>query len=119
MASDREELAKALNGHHVTRGMQVASGVTCECCYWTGSEPEIGKRPMPWGRDQLDLHRADAVLASDWLAEHDANLRERVGEEIALEIESDCAHPKSDRYDVCRPCADAAHIARNHHKEQR
>lgn len=71
---DREALAATLNEHHVTRGMQVASGVTCECRYWTGNEPEEGKRPLPWGSDRLDLHRADAILDSDWLADRDARM---------------------------------------------
>jgi hypothetical protein len=57
----REFIAAELNKHHPTRGMAVAMGVTCECGYWTGSEEERGRRPLPWGRDQLDLHRADVV----------------------------------------------------------
>ena len=56
-----ERLAEVLNAHHPTRGMSVSMGVTCECGYWTGSEPDAGKRPLPWGRDQLDLHRATAL----------------------------------------------------------
>jgi len=60
---DRDALARELTNHHVTRGMQVASGVTCECGYWTGGEPEAGKRPIPWGLDRLDYHRAQVVLA--------------------------------------------------------
>jgi hypothetical protein len=58
----RDQIAATLNLHHQTTGMSVASGVTCACGYWTGSEPEAGKRPLPWGRDRLDLHRADIIL---------------------------------------------------------
>lgn len=57
----REFIAAELNNHHPTKGMAVSMGVTCACGYWTGSEPERGKRPLPWGADQLDLHRADIV----------------------------------------------------------
>jgi hypothetical protein len=58
---DLEELAAELNNHHPTKGMAVASGTTCKCGYWTGDEPEAGKRPLSWGRDRLDLHRARVV----------------------------------------------------------
>ena len=57
----RERLAGVLAEHHPTTGMAVTMGVTCACGYWTGSEPEAGKRPLPWGRDRLDLHRAELV----------------------------------------------------------
>jgi hypothetical protein len=60
----RELIASAMNDHHPTTGMAVASGVTCVCGYWTGSEPEAGKRPLPWGRDRLDLHRANVALTT-------------------------------------------------------
>ena len=60
---DRDEIAAVIANHFITRGQQVASGVTCECGYWTGNEPEAGKRPLNWGRDRLGLHRADLVLA--------------------------------------------------------
>jgi len=49
--------------------MKVASGQTCVCGYWNGSETESGKRPLPWGRDRLDLHRGRVIaelLAGDW-----------------------------------------------------
>ena len=59
---DRKVVAKILNQHHQSTGMQVASGVTCQCGYWTGDEPESGKCPLPWGIDRLDLHRADVVM---------------------------------------------------------
>lgn len=65
-ALDREDIAKALSKHHPTRGMSVSMGVTCECGYWTGSEAEAGKRPLPWGGDGLDLHRADIIAALAW-----------------------------------------------------
>jgi hypothetical protein len=58
----RDQIAATLNLHHQTTGMSVASGVTCACGYWTGSEPEAGKRPLPWGLDRLDLHRAEIVI---------------------------------------------------------
>ena len=58
---NREDVATVLVKHHPTRGMSVSMGVTCECGYWTGSEPESGKQPLPWGRDSLDLHRADVI----------------------------------------------------------
>ncbi|KQO98590.1 hypothetical protein ASF30_11045 [Leifsonia sp. Leaf264] len=56
-----ERIASALAQHFPTRGMSVSMGVTCECGYWTGAEPEAGKRPLPWGRDQLGLHRARII----------------------------------------------------------
>lgn len=62
-AAEVEALAAELAKHHPTRGMSVSTGVTCECGYWTGSEEEAGKRPLPWGRDSLDLHRARIVAA--------------------------------------------------------
>lgn len=70
-AIDRETLERAvgeaLRDHFPTRGMQVASGVTCECQYWTGNEPQALLGAGMGGRDQLNRHRAalaaDAVLA--------------------------------------------------------
>jgi hypothetical protein len=68
---DREALekaiAEALVHHYPTRGMQVASGQTCECQYWTGNEPSALLGAGMGGSDQLNRHRAklaaDAVLA--------------------------------------------------------
>ena len=61
---DREALAKALRGHHPTTGMAVASGVTCQCGYWNGNErPGVDRPAGAQGRDGLDWHRAQVVLA--------------------------------------------------------
>lgn len=62
LTSIEEALAKELSQHHLSNGMVVAMGVTCQCGYWTGNEPEAGKRPLPWGRDQLGLHRARVAV---------------------------------------------------------
>jgi hypothetical protein len=62
MSANAELLAKELAKHHPSRGVVVSSGTTCECGYWTGDEPEGGKRPLPWGRDRLDLHRGRVAV---------------------------------------------------------
>ena len=59
-----EALAKALQGHHPTTVMAVASGVTCQCGYWNGNErPGVDRPAGAQGRDGLDWHRAQVVAA--------------------------------------------------------
>jgi len=60
---DALAIAEVLTHHYPTRGMQVSMGATCHCGYWTGSEPDAGKRPLPWGVDRLDLHRGRVIEA--------------------------------------------------------
>lgn len=60
-----ERAVEAAAKHVPTRGMSVASGVTCECGYWTGSEKPGVTRPVGVrsGSDGLDWHRATVMLA--------------------------------------------------------
>lgn len=61
---DQEALAMALQEHHPTTGMAVTSGVTCQCGYWNGNErPGVDRPAGAQGRDGLDWHRAQVVLA--------------------------------------------------------
>lgn len=68
--SEYSESAKAINSilrdHKLAEGMQVSSGSTCQCGYWTGEERPGVSRP-PGIRDALDWHRAtlvDALLST-------------------------------------------------------
>jgi hypothetical protein len=108
--ADVELAAETLDDHHPTRGMAVTMGVTCECQYWTGAEPlnePRGHRPLPWGRDRLDIHRArlvlDALTAAGWRPhaiestieqanQTRANTRAVVAEEIARALEARRPH---------------------------
>lgn len=68
-----ETIAAQLNNHHPTRGMAVASGVTCECGYWTGNEVAGRTRPVGSnGRDQLDWHRANIIAPVVHMLMHEA-----------------------------------------------
>lgn len=59
-----EQIAKELQAHYPRTGMVVASGVTCECGYWNGTESPGRDRPAgAQGRDGLNWHRAQVVLA--------------------------------------------------------
>lgn len=60
-----ERAVEAAAKHVPTRGMSVASGVTCECGYWTGREKPGITRPVGVrsGSDGLDWHRATVMLA--------------------------------------------------------
>lgn len=57
-----EDLYRELSKHHPARGVQVASGVTCECGYWTGTEEPGRNRPIGIRGDQLDWHRTQVVI---------------------------------------------------------
>lgn len=60
----REQIAEALQDHYPTAGATVASGVTCQCGYWNGNErPGVDRPAGAQGRDGLDWHRAQVVLA--------------------------------------------------------
>lgn len=60
----REQIALALREHHPRTSMVVSSGVTCECGYWNGVErPGVDRPAGSQGRDGLDWHRAQVVLA--------------------------------------------------------
>lgn len=90
MTAPAERLAAVLSKHHPTRGMAPSMGVTCECGYWTGSEPEAGGRPLPWGRDQLDLHRG-RIMQAEIDAAVTKSLRDAADEIDAVIADGDVA----------------------------
>lgn len=53
--SDVDELAELLRLHQPETGMRVAMGATCRCRYWSETQ-------------DLEQHRADAILAAGWRA---------------------------------------------------
>lgn len=62
MSDTAKRIAQILNEHHPERGMVVASGVTCQCGYWTGDEIAGVTRPAGVsGADKLDWHRAKVL----------------------------------------------------------
>ena len=74
-----EAIANTLRQHQVTRGMRVASGVTCRCGYWTGNEKAGKTRPV--GFSGLTWHQAVEIDRA--LAVHDAEARQAVLGEVA------------------------------------
>ena len=61
VAADVEGIAGVLREHQAAGGMQVASGVTCRCGYWTGNEEPGKTRPV--GFSGLQWHQSEAVAA--------------------------------------------------------
>ena len=55
----------ALRDHRPTTGMQVASGQTCACGYWTGSERQ---GPTPSGWPLIVNHAAREAADAAWVA---------------------------------------------------
>ena len=54
-----ERIGAILREHQPTSGMQVASGVTCRCGYWTGEERPGVTRPV--GYSGLAWHQAQMI----------------------------------------------------------
>lgn len=84
--SDRETLALELAQHYAV------DEYDCECVTNGG-----GNVP-----ESIDLHRADAILASDWLAQHDAEVRKQVAEEIAEALLKEFAGTGGGEYTAAR-----------------
>jgi hypothetical protein len=57
-----QAMAEVLRKHQPTTGMSVASGVTCQCGYWTGDEQPGVTRPP--GFSGLTWHQAQEVDAT-------------------------------------------------------
>lgn len=54
-----QQAAEVLAQHQATTGMQVASGTTCRCGYWTGNERPGSTRPA--GLQGLIWHQAQVL----------------------------------------------------------
>ena len=52
-------IAKVLQQHQMTTGMQVAMGVTCRCGYWNGVE--VAGQTRPIGLSSLAWHQAQEI----------------------------------------------------------
>jgi hypothetical protein len=57
-----QTMAEVLRSHQMTTGMQVASGTTCRCGYWTGNETPGVTRPP--GYQGLIWHQAQELDAT-------------------------------------------------------
>ena len=90
-----EAIANTLRQHQVTRGMRVASGVTCRCGYWTGNEKAGKTRPV--GCSGLTWHQAVEIDRA--LAIHDAEARQAVLVEVAEWLEG--MRDDVSTHDVC------------------
>jgi hypothetical protein len=56
-----ELVAREIRAHQRTTGMQVSSGITCRCGYWTGDETPGVTRPV--GLSGLEWHQAQMLYA--------------------------------------------------------
>jgi hypothetical protein len=56
------DMAAVIAAHQPTTGMQVASGVTCHCGYWNGSERAGIDRPV--GLQGLIWHQSQMLAAA-------------------------------------------------------
>lgn len=55
-----EEIRDILRDHQLARGMQVASGATCQCGYWNGDERGGHNRPV--GYQGLQWHQTSLIM---------------------------------------------------------
>ena len=93
-----------LRSHKPTTGMQVASGITCECGYWTGDERAGVDRPVGIRGDGLDWHRS--LLIGDLIRRAQAAQRETDAQVVEGLSEKSCSCGSNVR--LGQPCYCAA-----------